>query len=290
MELEPISEAVPQPQPISPELIEYLAGFFDVSGSVTIEKNPARKPQGTGSFNYVLRAELQRVSPEPRAIFNASFPGYGGDRAIPSGKITKRWYIKAVRARAFFEHVGPSLRLKAGHWEKVQQFIETSGNRPPEDSIRLKESIMALNKLPKPSFNKPFSEPYLAGVFDGRGWIDIELIDNHLILKAKVANDHQEFMEEIGRALKTKPYPYAHTGRATIYHVALHSAEAANFLRKVQPFSLRYKELIPQALSFQSLWERNKHKVRSAEEMEILVAARASLLQARGYKVRNAFS
>lgn len=130
---------------LDPAQIEYLAGFFDVSGSITIERNRDYRVKEETRYDYPLRVELQRVRAEAIALFRSLIPGPDKDRLLPSGKTADRWYVKARKARLLLEILGPNLRLKAGHWQTVQEYTDTFGGRPAEDSEKLKKQIEELN-------------------------------------------------------------------------------------------------------------------------------------------------
>lgn len=272
-----------QPLSVNAEMLEYLAGFFDVSGSVSIERRRDYRIRGRERYNYVLRAELERVQPTAIDAFKTILPGYEGNRDLPSGKVTNRWYVKARKARLLLETLGPHFRLKAGHCEVIQEFINTIGQRTAEESEELKVQLMELNKNPKPSLTNPLTEPYLAGVFDGHGSVGIYDYEHarHMSLQIKIQLDHQALMSKIGRTLETNVFQNTSHGTVVAYVASLNSGQAAAFLERMQPYSIRHREIIPLALSFQALWELGKGRRRTEEQYTKLIEAKNLLNQAK---------
>lgn len=276
-----VTTEVLQSPHLNPALVEYLAGFFDVSGSITIEKNREYSTKGRISYNYPLRAEVERVYPETIDFFKSIELGFGNNRPLPSGKITKRWIVKANKARLLLETLGSHLRLKAGHWQIIQEYIDTLGNRSRDDSERLKTSVKELNQTPRISFAAPITTPYIAGVFDGHGHIGIHDQDGCQNLIAQIGLNNQPFMSEIGRFLGSKPFPGRSHGEIKSYKVVLHSTAAADFLERIQPYSIRHRKSIPAALEFQRVWQADIGKQRSEQQKDAVQAAQVSFLQTK---------
>lgn len=273
-----------QPLTVNHEVLEYLAGFFDVSGSVTIERNRIRRKSGRTDFSYVLRAELERVQAASLDQFKTFLPGYETVRTLPSGKVLSRWFVKATKAYVLLTSLGTHFRLKAGHWELIQEYIATSGQRTRDESEGLKAELMELNKNPEVSFANPLTDPYLAGVFDGHGSVGIQEQEGKMNLKVRIQLDQQAFMTEIGRTLKTSVFQNTSNGVCVGYVASLHSEKAARFLRCIQPYSIRHRDLIPAALSFQQLFEQNKGRRRAEEEYARLIAAKNLLYPNKSIK------
>lgn len=257
---------------ISFESAEYLAGFFDVSGSLTVEKNRDYRVENAVKYGYSLRIEVQKTHPEVVDLFKSTTLGYSGDRLLPSGKTADRWIAKAKKARIIMEAIGSHFRLKAGHWTALQENID------PEN---LKARISELNRVPLVSFKNPITAPYIAGVFDAHGHIDIHDQDGCQTLLAIIMENHEPFIAEIGHYLNVKPFPNKKKGEIKTYKAVLHSTKAADFLEQIQPYSIRHRKTIPSALSFQKIWEANKGKSRSDWQKSAIAAAQTLVLQTK---------
>lgn len=275
-----IAEILQSPRS-NPAVVEYLAGFFDVSGSITIEKNRDNRTKGRISYSYPLRAELERVYPETVDFFKNIGLGFGNNRLLPSGKITNRWIVKANKARLLLETLGPHFRLKAGHWQVIQEYIGILGNRSMNDLERLRASIKELNQTPQISFAAPITTPYIAGVFDGHGHIGIHDQNGYQNLIAQIGLSNQPFMSKIGDFLGSKPFPDRSHGEIKSHNMVLHSTAAANFLELIQPYSIRHRKSIFAALKFQKIWQADIGTQRSEEQRNAVQAAQAAFLQTK---------
>src|SRR5260221_11522675 len=107
------------PAQLSEDQLEYLGGYSDASVYISVERTlyPA----------FTLRVGAKRAQFEPIELLRSSFPSYQRKERRDSGVVTHEWRAKALIAEAYINSVGPHFRLKAGHYQLAQEFIETKG-------------------------------------------------------------------------------------------------------------------------------------------------------------------
>lgn len=134
-------------------MVEYIAGFFDGEGCITIKRNVSRN----GSISHILRVGAVQCNPAPIYRIQAI---YGGNicwrKATLRQRSTARWQIDCEKAARFLEDILPFLIVKRAEAELALEFHRTMNRsmfRPKLDPAisamreNYKERLSALKRI-----------------------------------------------------------------------------------------------------------------------------------------------
>lgn len=291
------------PSPISPleqqsntevenrtQLLQYLAGIFDVSGSISIQHNPATARRGE---SFALRLDLSRTNPTIVNLMDQIFPASSGQFTSPSDeKLRNRWFAKAKKAEEVIEALKPHLILKFGHLQVVDDFLALKGIRTAQESEEFKKRIAELNKSPiirESSGSLP--DAYVAGVIDAHGSILFSTRPHFPGLSLNVTVNNQSFVGQLGQYFDATPIPQKNKdGTIRSYAVSLSANRALEKLTGIRPHLRLLQPLADLGIEFQNLrnspGSRSKYQARKLEEERILVQAKV-ILQQNSRRARN---
>lgn len=272
------------------QLLQYLAGIFDVSGSITIQHNPPTTRRGE---SFALRLDLSRTNPTIIQLMDQVFPASRGQvTPPPDEKKRNRWFTKAKKAEGVIEALRPYLILKYGHLQVVDDFLALKGVRTAQESEEFKRRITELNKSPiirESSGSLP--DAYVAGVIDAHGSILFNTQPHFPGLSLNVTVNNQSFIGQMAQYFETVPIPQKNKdGTIRSYAVSLSANRALQKLTQVRPHLRLLQPLADLGVEFQNLrnspGSRSNYQERKLEEEKIAAQARI-ILQQNNRRARN---
>lgn len=272
------------------QLLQYLAGIFDVSGSISIQHNPATMRRGE---SFALRLDFARTNPTIVKLMDQVFPANTGQYPnLPDEKTRNRWFAKAKKAEVVLETLRPYLVLKHGHSQVVDEFLALKGIRTAQESEEFKKRIAGLNKSPiirEDRENLP--DDYVAGVLDAHGSI---LLDTKIRLPGLTLNvtvNNHSFMQRVARYFESTIIPQKNQdGSIRSYAVNLSANRALEKLIQIRPHLRLLQPLADLGIELQKLRKKplnkDEYAKRKLEELRIVVQARV-ILQRNSRRARN---
>lgn len=271
------------------QLLQYLAGIFDVSGSISIQHNPATLRRGE---SFALRLDFARTNPTIVQLMDQVFPASMGPRNLPDGKVRNRWFAKANKAEVVLETLRPYLVLKYGHLQAADEFLSLKGMRTAQESEEFKRRIAELNKSPivrEDEGNLP--DAYIAGVLDAHGSI---LLNTKIRLPGLILNvtvNNHSFMQRVAGYFESTIIPQKNQdGTVRSYAVNLSANRALEKLVHLRPHLRLLQPLADLGIEFQSLrnspGSRSRFVERKLEEERIVTQAKV-MLQANNRRPRK---
>lgn len=247
-------EAAPVHERLRLEDLQYLAGVFNASGSITIEKSKTNHGSG---LSYTLRLDLEKESPGISQSFRDAFPSYSGIRPLSkTGRSVHRWYAKSGRAMDILETLEPHLKIKKAQVALARAFRETVGNRTHSETEGFKAMLQELNNNPFHTTTGPLEIPYLAGLFDCHGRVSFNShTEGHSplpyrSLTASISIGCEPILKQIAEQFEGSAWYRETNYREGI--VQMHSEKAMVFLARLLPFLRSKRELAEVGIEFQS--------------------------------------
>lgn len=233
-------------------LLQYLAGIFDVSGSITIQHNPATARRGE---SFALRLDLARTNPTIIQLMDQAFPASTSQAPKPfNGKTRNRWYAKAKKAEEVVEALRPYLILKFGHLQMIDEFLALKGVRTAQESEEFKKRIAERNKSPiTRESSGVLPDAYVAEVLDAHGSILFSTQHHFPGLTLGVTVNNQSFIGQLGRYFEATPIPQKNKdGTIRSYAVSLSASRALEKLTRVRPHLRLLQPLADLGIEFQN--------------------------------------
>lgn len=256
------------------QLHQYMAGYFDASGSITI--SATKKNRRGEPMSHVVRLDMERINPTVVTLMTQLFPSYSGTRELPSKRAMRnRWYAQSSRAVQVLETLSPYLKVKGPQVALIREFTEAGHQkRSRDDALAYKEQLGALNKDPKTGHVTPLETPYVAGFFDAHGSVSFANKAGYFELYIALDVRNKPLAVAIARTLGMTLVPTWKKGIIATHHLTLQSYKAKDCLIALLPF-LRIKFRQAQlAIEFQS--KRTSHpthaqySARQVREREIV--------------------
>lgn len=274
------------------ETLQYLAGIFDVSGSITIQHNPATTRRGE---SFSLRLDLSRTNPTIIKLMNQAFPATTDDLSTPPDeKKRHRWYAKSRKAEEVIEALRPYLILKFGHLQVVDDFLALKGVRTAQESDEFKRAVAHLNKTPIVRSNDvPLPDAYVAGIFDAHGSLSLHTQIRQPGLGLNVTVNNLPLMEQVAQYFESTIIPQKNPdGTIRSYAVSPSAKKALEKLNQIYPHLRLLKDLADLGIEFQNLrnspGSRSKYQERKLQEAQLVAQAQA-IIQAIGRRSRKPF-
>lgn len=254
-------------------LLQYMAGYFDASGSITLsatKKNKRGEPT-----SHVVRLDMERINPMVVTLMTQLFPNYSGTRELPSKRAMRnRWYAQSSRAVQVLETLSPYLKVKGPQVALIREFTAAGHQRSRDDVLAYKEQLRALNKNPEAGTVASLETPYVAGFFDAHGSVSFANKTGYFELYIALDVRNKPLAVAVARTLGMTLVPTWRKGTIATHHLTLQSHKAKDCLITLLPFlriKLRQAQL---AIEFQS--KRTAHpthaqySARQFREQEIV--------------------
>lgn len=232
----------------SEEFKQYLAGFFDGDGSITVEKFKG---------GYTLRIKFAQSNLDWIKKIYLYYPFMHYDGGLRNGRnnIRCEYQIRAAgkQIEPLVDDLLPYSILKYEQLleaKKMFPLINVQGTNQQKEEIYQK-----LKELKKESTNKPYerlSIPYIAGIFDAEGYLSIK--KNYVNITIAQKSDYI-FLKEIAKfyAIEIKNNDQE--------HLRIPAKHRNKFLLDIIPFCIYKKPQIETALAYlesDDIEEKNK--------------------------------
>lgn len=242
--------------------LEYLAGYFDAAGSISICRAKQR---------FILRLDLQREQRHAPAfdLLTKRFGRSPSLRRLPSEKLALRWLVQYQPAVDVLNTLGPHLRVKTDQWRLSQEFAAQGADRTAEQSMALAERMRAANAGRSTAVHRPLTDPYTAGLFDAHGYLGYRIrkrasMEMYAYLALKQAGLLQAIEAQYGgRSYSTRRGPV----------LALYGRQAGGFLRRLLPDSRVKRPDIERWLELETVRAETHARVRDEDQRSALLEA-----------------
>lgn len=224
------------------EMLQYLAGYFDASSSITISDSISLF-RGRKVRSFVLRVEMARVQPEAIELTQSTFPAYTGKQRGTTQPERNRWYAKSNKSMTILEELYPWLRIKRRHVDLARKFQDAAYSRTVDESLGYKQELSRLNHTEIDSVHTPFEPAYIAGFFDAHGAINVYQRPDHKTLEVDMNTYHRLFIAALARQYGQEP--------KGLYNFWVTANNARIFLESISPFLRIQKRSAELAIEFQ---------------------------------------
>lgn len=146
----------------------YLAGYFDVSGTIAIVHVEAH---GFRKEDYLLTTRLARVEPTVVGMFREGFPAGESSHTLPSGKVVSLWYAYEGDAAHMLARIGDDFIVHQPQLALARQFLMAKAEGASFGVLEdFRQKMSDLNhQVAKPVITQPLKPAYMAGIMDAHG-------------------------------------------------------------------------------------------------------------------------
>ena len=171
----PLKAAMPRAAPPTRKELEYLVGFFDGDGSVSLNG------KGSVSLQVDQNIDSARVLLRFRAVFGGGI--YHSNHGTGRAKAVLKWRVRAAKASAAAEVLASVPSMKQAQLE-----IAARGKALREDLIMHARALDALKGKDHKPAGLECSWAYFAGLFDADGCIGVRSVNARLSLSVVQKN------------------------------------------------------------------------------------------------------